>query len=357
MVGAGMTELIVEKIGALARLRLNRPEAINALTLGMVRGLDQALDQLETDPDVAVILLSGEGARGLCAGGDIRSLYEAPRVTDGASMQFWREEYRLNARIARCPKPFVAYMDGLVMGGGIGVSAHAAFRIVTERSKIGLPECGIGFVPDVGATWLLPRAPGELGLWMGLTGRSLAAADAILLGFGDHYLPSDKFAALIAALAALRPEAGNDGVGRCLAALCEPAAEPPLAEQRAMIDRVFGYDDVSDILAALRVESGEFAARTLADIEAKSPSSLKLALRLARLGREATSLEAAMEFEFAAARALVVSSDFYEGIRAAIIDKDRNPKWQPAALAAVGDAWVEQALQVTADRVFPHLAA
>ena len=348
-----MDDLIVERIGALARLRLNRPSAINALTHAMVRGMTRALDQLEGDPDVAVILLTGEGERGLCAGGDIRSLYEAPREDHGASMEFWRDEYRLNARIARSPKPFVAWMDGLVMGGGIGISAHAAFRVVTERSKIALPECAIGFVPDVGATWLLPRAPGQLGLWMGLTGRSLGAADAILVGFGDVFLAAGDLGDVVTRLASLPADAGHTGVSALLQAMARDPGPAPLVAHQPLIDRIFSAYRVEDIMAALAAEPGAFAAKTRADLQAKSPTALKLALRLARLGAGVPNLEAALELEYAAARAVVVGLDFYEGIRAAIIDKDRQPKWQPATLSDVSDDWVAQALNLNQDRVFP----
>lgn len=351
-----MPDVLVEQIGSLVRLRLNRPEAINALTHGMVHEINAALDRYQHDPQVAGFLLTGEGDRGLCAGGDIRSLYEAPREDNGASMAFWRDEYQLDARIARLEKPFVSLMDGLVMGGGIGISAHAAFRIVTERSKIAMPECGIGFVPDVGATWLLPRAPGELGTWMGLTGRILGAADAILVGFADRYMPVAQREALVSALASLPVDAGQEGVSACLDGLCEDPGTPSLAERRVMIDRVFAHDHVEEIVAALEAETSDFAAKTLADIRAKSPTSLKLALRLVRLGAKVSSLEAALDLEFAACRALVVGPDFYEGIRAAIIDKDRNPKWTPPRLADVSEAWVENALKVTSDRVFPAAA-
>lgn len=351
-----MAEVIVEQIGSLVRLRLNRPEAINALTHGMIHEINAALDRLERDDSVGAFLLSGEGDRGLCAGGDIRGLYEAPREDNGASMAFWRDEYRLDARIARLSKPFISYMDGLVMGGGIGISAHAAHRIVTERSKIALPECGIGFVPDVGATWLLPRAPGELGTWMGLTGRILGAADAMLVGFADHFVPVEGMPALITDLTALPAEAGHDGVRVCIAAHAKEAGPAPLAAHQAMIDRVFASDDMATILAALEAEGTDFAAKTLNDIRAKSPTALKLALRLSRLGRSVTTLEAALELEYAACRALVSGPDFYEGIRAQIIDKDRNPKWSPATLDGVSDEWVKNALHVTSDRVFPASA-
>lgn len=351
-----MAEVIVEQTGALARLRLNRPAAINALTHGMVHDLTAALDRLEADQSVAAILLTGEGDRGLCAGGDIRGLYDARHSDPGPSLAFWRDEYLLDARIARCPKPFIALMDGLVMGGGIGISAHAAFRIATERSKIALPECGIGFVPDVGATWLLPRAPGQLGTWMGMTGRILGAADAILLGFADCHMPIAAIGDLIASLAALPPNAGRDDVGAKIARHATDAGPAPVAGQRALIDRCFEHDRVEDIFAALDREAGAFAEQTRADLAAKSPTALKLALRLARLGRGVDRLEDALELEYAAARTLVQGHDFYEGIRAAIIDKDRCPKWSPATLAEVSDDWVKAALHLTNDRVFPAKA-
>lgn len=348
-----MAEVIVERVGSLVRLRLNRPEAINALTHGMVRGINAALDQYETDPKITAFLLTGEGDRGLCAGGDIRSLYEAPRVDNGDSIAFWRDEYQLDARIYRLDKPFIAFMDGLVMGGGIGISAHARFRIVTERSKIALPECGIGFVPDVGATWLLPRAPGELGTWMGLTGRILGAADAIRVGFADAYFSVRRIEDFAQALGELSPGVASTAVGDVVASFSEPLGTASLDAERDLIDRTFRFDRVEDIMAALENEPEEFAARTLSDLKAKSPTALKLALRLCRLGRHVSSLEEALELEFAACRALVKGPDFYEGIRAQIIDKDRNPKWSPATLADVSDEWVEQVLRVTEDRVFP----
>lgn len=343
-------DLIVERTGRLGRLRLNRPKAINALTHEMVTAIDRALDGFAADPEVQVVLLSGEGERGLCAGGDIRSLYDAPRVTDGPSMAFWRDEYRLDARIARFAKPFVAFMDGLVMGGGIGISAHAAHRIVTANSRIAMPEVGIGFVPDVGGSWILARAPGELGTLLGLTGRIVGAADAILAGFADVELPVGALPQLVETLAAL--PAGAD-LRAALLGLAVPSAPAPLLAERAVVDACLAHDRAEDILAALAAHPDPVAARILAEVQGKSPTALKLALRLIRLARAAPDLETCLEADFAAARALVTGPDFYEGIRAAIIDKDRSPRWSPATLADVPDDWVIAATTPTGDRVFP----
>lgn len=349
-----MAELVIARTGSLGQIRLNRPEAINALTHGMVTGIAQAIDGFLDDPQVAAILLTGEGQRGLCAGGDIRSLWQAPRRADGPAMAFWRDEYRLNALIAACPKPVVAWMDGLVMGGGMGISAHAALRVVTERSRIGYPECGIGFVPDVGASWLLPRAPGQMGLWMALSGRSLDADQAIWMGLADVRMAADRLPQLVAGLQSLPPGCSLGAVRALAEALAEPAAVPALAADRPMIDRVFRGDDLPAMLARLAAEDGPLARETHAEILARSPTSLKLALALMRHGARARRLQDALAAELAVAGRLVLGPDFYEGIRAAIIDKDRRPVWQPAGLHEVSDAWVAAALTPLDPPLFPE---
>jgi enoyl-CoA hydratase len=345
-------EVIVEVTGALGRIRLNRPQAINALTHGMVHEIDRALDRFAADPAVRAVLLTGEGERGLCAGGDIRSLYDAPRVPDGPSMEFWRDEYRLDARIARFKKPFVAVMDGLVMGGGVGISAHARFRVVTEKSRVAMPEVGIGFVPDVGGAAILSRAPGELGTYYALTGRMMNAAEAVLVGMADLCLPLARLPDLAAALAGLPATAGPAEVDAVLQSLAVPPGPAPVNDHRDLIDRAFAASRVEDIIAALEEDGSAFARETVAEIAAKSPTALKLALALLRAARKEPGLEPALERDFAAARALVVGPDFYEGIRAAIIDKDRAPKWRPATLAEVSEADVARWLEPTGDRVF-----
>ena len=345
-----MSDVLVERAGALGRIRLNRPKALNALTHGMVGAIDAALDRFAADPGVAAILLTGAGERGLCAGGDLRSLYDS---TDTAFAEsFWRDEYRLDARIAQSEKPFVAIMDGITMGGGVGLSGHARHRVVTERSRIAMPETGIGYLPDVGGTWLLPRAPGETGIHLGLTGEPMGAADAIFAGFADALVPAASLPGLVAALEALTPEAGHAGVRAAIDARAVTPEPAPLAAARAVIDRCFAFDRVEDILAALAAEGSDFATRTRTTLMEKSPSSLVLTLRLLRLGRGSARLEACLEREFHASLALLAEGDFREGIRAAVIDKDKSPRWNPATLDGVDPARIAHWLEKRAEPVF-----
>src|SRR3954452_20777041 len=204
MSGAEEGDLIARREGSAGIIRLNRPKAINAVTLEMFRDIDKVLDRFETDPAVAVILLEGAGERGLCAGGDIRALWESSKVRGDLGKILWREEYILNARIAKFAKPYVAFMDGIVMGGGVGLSAHASNRVVTDRTKLAMPEVGLGFFPDVGGTWLFSHAPGEIGTYFGLTGRTMNGPDAVYAGFADAVVPAGKLPALREALTKLR---------------------------------------------------------------------------------------------------------------------------------------------------------
>ena len=338
-----MDEVIVETVGALGRIRLNRPKALNALNHGMVGLIDGALDRFGADRAVKAVLLTGEGERALCAGGDLRSLYENETAVAEA---FWRDEYRLDARIGRYEKPFVAVMDGITMGGGVGLSGHAAHRVVTERSRVAMPETGIGYLPDVGGTWLLPRAPGELGTYLGLTGAQIGAADAILCGLADTFVPSASLPDLVQALA------GGEDVEAALGRLANDPGPAPLAAHRAVIDRCFAFDMVDEIVAALDADGSDFAAETRATLLAKAPSSLVLTLCLLRLGRAAPTLEACLEREFHASLALLEEGDFREGIRAAVIDKDKSPRWTPPTLAEVDPARIARWLEVRAAPVF-----
>ncbi|MDP4022796.1 enoyl-CoA hydratase/isomerase family protein [Methylobacterium sp. NEAU 140] len=345
-----MSEVIVAQDGTLGRIRLNRPKALNALTHGMVGEIDAALDRFSADKAVAAVLLTGEGERGLCAGGDLRGLYES--VGPAFAEDFWRDEYRLDARIANYEKPFVAVMDGITMGGGVGLSGHAAHRIVTERSRVAMPETGIGYLPDVGGTWLLPRAPGEVGTYLGLTGAPVAAADAIFCDLADSFVPADALPELVAALSGLAPDAGRDGVREAVAHFARDPGPAPLAAYQETIDRCFAFDMVDEILSALDAEGSAFAADTKTTLLEKSPSSLVLTLCLLRLGRGAPNLEACLEREFHASLALLEEGDFREGIRAAVIDKDKAPRWNPARLDAVEPARIAGWLKPRAAPVF-----
>lgn len=347
------TDVLIEKAGTLGRIRLNRPKALNSLTLDMVRRISGALDSFEQDANVAAVLITGEGERGLCAGGDIRALYDSGRAGSDLAATFWREEYVLNARIRNFPKPYVAVMDGLTMGGGVGLSAHGAHRLVTERTRLAMPETGIGFFPDVGGTWLLARSPGEVGTYLGLAGEPIGAADAIYAGLADLCVPTANLGALVDALQALPAPAENERVRSAIAPFAVDPGPVPLRDDRAAIDGAFAAGDVTTILATLAQSHTAFARKARTTLLAKSPTSLRLTLRLIRLGRTSGSLEQCLEREYAAALHALAGHDFYEGVRAAVIDKDRNPRWSPDRLDEVGDGDIDAYLSAAAEPVFP----
>jgi enoyl-CoA hydratase len=323
--------------GRALHITLNRPWALNALTHTMVRHIDEALTAAEQDDTVTAVVLSGAGERGLCAGGDIRSIYHDARRGGGASLAFWRDEYRLNARIARFPKPYVAVMDGIVMGGGVGVSSHGDVRIVTERSRVAMPETGIGFVPDVGGTRLLAAAPGELGTHLALTGRAVAAADALLCGLADHFVPAQRLPELTAALSALAVPAD---VSRTVRQYVARAPEGELASQREWIDACYTAETVEEIVDRLQDSGLPEAKETAVTLLAKSPTALKVTLAAVRRSKRLNSIEAVLDQEFRVSCRAFACPDLVEGVRAQIIDKDRRPQWSPAGLADVTDAEV-----------------
>jgi len=322
-------DLIVRREGAAGIIRLNRPKAINAVTLEMFRGIEKALDEFEADPAVGLILLEGAGDRGLCAGGDIRALYDSSRAKGDLGKILWREEYILNARIAKFAKPYVAFMDGIVMGGGVGLSAHGAHRVVTERTKLAMPEVGLGFFPDVGGTWLLSHSPGEVGTYFGLTGQTMNGPDAIYARFADAVVPSGHLSALRRALLDLRAGANSGDVKAVIDrfATCETAG--PVAAIQPQIDRWFAYDRMDEIMTALQRDGSELAQSTLRTLNEKSPRGMVVTLQLLRLARHSSSLEECLVREYRAALEVFRSDDFREGVRAAVIDKDRNPQWSP----------------------------
>lgn len=326
--------VLTGRTGRLAQLTLNRPRALNALTRPMVRIIDAALARWAHDEDVAAVVITGAGERGLCAGGDIRAVYEDARAGGAESPGFWRDEYLLNARIARYPKPYAAIMDGIVMGGGVGVSAHGSVRIVTERSAVAMPETGIGLVPDVGGTYLLSRAPGELGTHLALTGRVVRAADAVLCGLADHFVPSELLPELHTAFAATT-------TGELRAAVRpyeQQAPEGDLAADRPWIDACYSADTVEEIVGRLLDHGDPVAKEAAATVLTRSPTALKATLAALRTARQLGTLEEVLDHEYRASCAALATHDLVEGIRAQVIDKDRTPHWSPADLAGVTEA-------------------
>jgi len=327
------SDILFERRGAAGIVTLNRPKALNAVTHDMVRALARQLRAWEGDAAVTRVIVTAAGERAFSAGGDIRALYDMGRAGRQAEMlTFWRDEYPLNATIKRYPKPYVALIDGIVMGGGVGVSVHGSHRVAGDRFAFAMPEVGIGFFPDVGATWFLPRMPGELGTWCALTGDRLKTPDAVAAGVATHHARSDRFGDLTDALC------GNVSVDAVLGAFAEPAGQG--TAHRPEIDHLFAGNHVEDILE--RLDAGdEWAARTAAAIRTKSPLSLKIALAQVRRGK-GWSFEDCMAHEFRIVSRIVHGHDFYEGVRAVIVDKDNAPQWEPAALAKIADAEVER---------------
>jgi enoyl-CoA hydratase len=324
-------EVLIRREGRAGRITINRPQALNALTLGMVHRIWEALLAWRADPAVELVVLDGAGDKALCAGGDVRALYDSRQEGSTLARTFWRDEYPLNALIGRYPKPFVAIQDGIVMGGGIGLSGHGRHRIVTERSRLAMPETGIGLIPDVGGTWLLAHAPGAVGVYLGLIGEAMRAADAIYARFADVFIPSVKMAQLVERLV----DPGGGSAAEVVRAFVEDAGPSPLAGRRADIDRTFGSANVEAMLAALGGMAGEWAQKTAASLAQKSPKSLKLTLAAIRNARALGSLEAALNVEFRLCVRLFEDGEFLEGVRALIVDKDRRPKWSPAHLEDV----------------------
>lgn len=327
--------VIVRTEGALGRLTLNRPEAINALDHDMIVRITAALEAWVDDTDVQIVMIDGAGERGMCAGGDVRALHA--QIVAGRSEEteeFFRAEYAMNAMIAEYPKPVVAIADGITMGGGVGLAGHAAIRIVTERSKLAMPETRIGFTPDVGGTWLLGRAPGRFGEYFGLTGSTMSAADAVYLGFADHFVPSDRLDALREALAYRADPTGPAEIVLLFDETPEPST---LAAARGWVDEAFSAGTVAEIVSRLR-GMDEADATAAADLlESLAPTGIAVTLDAVREARAMSGLREALEGEYRRVLWFVTQHpDLVEGIRAQLVDKDRNPKWDPATIAELG---------------------
>jgi enoyl-CoA hydratase len=327
------TDILFERRGRLGFITMNRPKALNALTHEMSLALDRQLKAWAADAKIATVAIVGAGDRAFCAGGDIRALYQSgPKGP--LTQEFYWNEYRMNRRIFRYPKPYVALMDGITMGGGVGVSAPGQCRVVTEKTLLAMPETGIGLFPDVGASYYLSHMPGQLGVYLGLTGNRIQAADILYTGFGTHFAPSSG---MVAVVADLETSDADDAIRRHAAPFDQVA---PLAQHRAVIDRCFSADTVEAIVAALEEEGGVWADQVRTALLQKAPLSLKVTLRELREAAH-LSFEDCMVMEYRLVQAFMADSDFFEGVRAVLIDKDNKPNWRPATLADVTPAMVD----------------
>jgi enoyl-CoA hydratase len=335
-------EILVETRGRLGIVTLNRPKALNALSLGMIRALDRALDHFAADPAIDAVAIRGAGEKAFCAGGDVRALVLTPAGPEKEQLarDFFAEEYRVNHKIHTYAKPFVALIDGVTMGGGVGLSVHGSHRVATERTLFAMPETALGLFPDVGATWFLNRCPGEMGIYLGLAGVRLKAADALALGLATHYVTTDRLEVLVAALAA-QARLDHATVDRLLAAASADAGPNVVAGRQAGVDRAFAGESVEAIVRALEAEPAEWAQEALHTLRRASPTSLKTTLRQLRAGR-GLDIKEMFRIEYRLAVRSVDGNDFPEGVRAILVDKDNKPNWRPSRLEAVDDAAIDR---------------
>lgn len=352
-------EILFEVRGGIGLLTLNRPAALNALTLGMIRALDQHLVACAKDPAIKAVVITGAGERAFCSGGDVKAVaLESKAMKEGAAdgaltRDFFREEYVLNHRIFTFPKPYISLINGIVMGGGKGVSAHGSHRVVTESTLFAMPETNIGFFPDVGGGYFLPRCPGQTGAYLALTSKRIKAIDTVYIGFGTHYVTPEAMQALKEELCTMAWD-DNETAKAQVDAVIEkhtsvPAGESEIAPHREKIDSCFGHDRMEDIVAALQADGSAWADETLQALYGMSPTSLKVALRQIRLGAQMPFAQV-MTMEYRLSQALMQGHDFYEGIRAALIDKDRQPKWNPPRIGEVLDQDVDACFQSLGER-------
>ncbi len=320
-----MSDISIRKSGRAGRITLTRPKALNALSYDMCIAIEKAIDDRRDDPEVAVIVLDAVGEKAFCAGGDVAQLYETGKAGDfDFARRFWADEYRLNNKLHGYPKPVISFMQGFTMGGGVGIGCHGSHRVVGESSKIAMPECGIGLVPDVGGTLLLAQAPGRMGEYLGLTGARMGANDVLHAGFADYFIPEAKWPNLIAQL----EENGDPFI------LDRAATTPPpskLAEVQEEVDHLFNRESLSEINAALSMSDSDFAVGTLKTLRRNSPLSMACTLEmLRRLRGPGIGMVPALAQEYRFTARSLEKGDFIEGVRAAIIDKDRSPNWQHA---------------------------
>ena len=326
--------VLFEKRGAAGLITLNRPKALNALTHGMCLSMTMQLKAWAVHDDVKVVVIQGSGERAFCAGGDIRSLYESGVNKTPYALNFYRDEYVINALIKHYPKPYVALINGIVMGGGVGVSVHGSHRIANETTTFAMPETGIGLFPDVGGSYFLPRMEGQVGMYLALTGARLKTVDTLYSGVATHFVPMKDWPALIEDLAA------GKSVDRAVDRKGEELPAGFLAGHRTSIDKIFARNSVEEILAALDADHTDWSRDTAKTIRAKSPTATKLAFRQVREGAS-LDFDDCMKMEWRMVNRVVAGHDFYEGVRATIIDKDGAPKWKPAELSEVSNADID----------------
>jgi enoyl-CoA hydratase len=344
---ASTDEVRFEIAGSVGLITLDRPKALNSLSQPMCLAIDRSLGAWARDDRIAAVAVRGSGDRAFCAGGDVRAIYDdglaLKRGSGGGRIvrEFFRDEYRMNRRIKTFPKPYIALIDGITMGGGIGLSVHGSHRVATERTLAAMPETGIGLFPDVGASYVLPRMPGRMGTYLALTGARIKAPDLIALGAATHHVSSARIAELLGDLTAADWSVGPSATADAI--LARHATDPGAAElprHRAAIDRGFAAERVEEILDALDAEGSDFASGAAATIRTMSPTSLKLTLKEMRRGKS-LDFDACMVMEYRLTQSVLAGHDFYEGIRAQLVDKDRNPKWDPPTLAGVDEAAID----------------
>jgi enoyl-CoA hydratase len=329
-------DVIIRKTGDVGRITLNRPKALNALNQDMVEAMTKALLDWRDDPEVKAVVVDGEGEKGFCAGGDIRMLAESGKAGDGRAWKFWRDEYQLNTLIEEYPKPYVALIDGVTMGGGVGISVHGEFRVAGDRTLFAMPETGIGFHPDVGGAYFLPRLAGELGVWMGLTGARLKTADCIAAGVATHYVPSERFAELVKALETESLDHDGERIDQILDALSAPAGASDLSLSLGLIDAAFEGNDASVIMNRLEAAGDEWSRKQASILRSKSPTSIAVTLAALRKGASLSFRDVMAQDLRVSMRFLADGSDFYEGVRAVILDKDNAPRWAEGASGVEG---------------------
>ncbi|MEM9524749.1 MAG: enoyl-CoA hydratase/isomerase family protein [Pseudomonadota bacterium] len=333
-----MSDISIRKAGHAGRITLTRPDALNALTHEMCLAIEGALDAWRTDPEIALIVIDAVGERAFCAGGDIAKMYINGKHGDyDYGRRFWRDEYRMNAKLFEFPKPVATFLHGFVMGGGVGIGCHGSHRIVCESSRIAMPECGIGLVPDVGGSLLLARAPGRLGTYLGVTAARMGPGDAIHGGFADYFIPEEGWRDLIADLE-------RTGDWERIDAIAQTAPEGPLSRAGTEIDALFAGETARDIINALMASESTFAGEALKMVLKNAPLSIAATVQMIHRLRSATSIRQALEMEYRFTHRAMEHADFLEGIRAAIIDKDRRPQWRHAGVADVTNAEVSRIL-------------